>query len=61
MGLLDLVFVKLAPVSFMTLVAAILWITGTILHSNSLISDGYIVFFAGIILQIVYLLLRFRF
>ena len=59
MGLIDIVFVKLAPVSFLTLIAAILWITGALTNNGSLSYDGSIVFIAGIFLQIVYLVVRY--
>jgi ABC-type Na+ efflux pump permease subunit len=59
MGLIDIVFVKLAPVSFMTLIAAFLWIIGAFSNSGSLSYDGTEVFIVGIFLQVIYLTVRY--
>lgn len=59
MGLIDIVFVKLAPVSFMTLIAAFLWIVGAFSNSESLSYDGNVVFIVGIFLQFIYLIIRY--
>lgn len=59
MGLIDIVFVKLAPVSFMTLIAAFLWTIGAFSNSELLSYDGTVVFIIGICLQLIYLTVRY--
>ena len=59
MGLVDIVFTKAAPFVLMTIIAAVLWIYGYTVSSSSLTFDGWAVFLGGIILQFVYLIVRY--
>ncbi len=59
MGIIDIVFKNAAPFVLMTFVAAALWIYGYTVSSSSLTFDGWAVFIAGVVLQFVYLIVRF--
>jgi uncharacterized membrane protein len=61
MGLVDIVFKNAAPFVLMTLIASGLWIYGYTVSSSSITFDGWAVFIAGIVLQFVYLIVRFVF
>lgn len=59
MGTIYIVFKNAAPFVLMTLIAADLWIYGYTVTSSSLTFDGWAVFIAGVVLQFVYLIVRF--
>ena len=59
MGLVDIVFTKVPPVVLLTIIAAVLWIYGYTVSSSSLTLDGWAVFVIGVILQFVYLIVRY--
>ena len=59
MGIVDIVFKNAAPFVLMTVIAAFLWVYGYTVSSSSLTFDGWAVFIAGVVLQFVYLIVRF--